>query len=208
MSPRPYRLGRRELFIEETRQRVVDAALSVFSEDGYATASLDDVARRAGVSRATVYYQFESKTGLLEAAIEAVAARSRRGRMQAVRESPQPRAALLDYISDRCQVWEDNRDFLRNVAGIAVLEPEVAALTRAYDVRQREGLTWIVKRLYDAGELAPEVTQKRAVDFFWALSSFRSYDHLRRYVQTPPRDTVNILRALAETLLAPATGAA
>lgn len=208
MSPRSYRLGRREVFIEETRQRVVEAALSVFSEDGYATASLDDVARRAGVSRATVYYQFESKTGLIEAAIDAIAARSRRGRLQSVRESPARRAPLLTYIAERCQVWEDNRAFLRNVAGIAVLEPEVAELVHAYDQRQRQGLTWIVKRLHDAGQLAPEVTHKRAVDFLWTLTSFRTYDHLRRYVQTPPRDTVNILHALAETLLAPATGAA
>lgn len=204
MSPRPYRLGRREATIEETRDRVIESARQIFSETAFAGVSLDDVADRAGVSRATVYYQFESKTGLLGAVLEVVRAQNRRGQLQKARESTDPRAALLQYLEDRADTWEQNRDFLRNVAGLAVLDPEIAELVRAYDERQREGLTWIVKRVFDAGQLAPDVTQRRAVDFLWTLTSFRSYDHLRRFVNTPRRDTVRILRSLAETLLAPA----
>lgn len=203
MSPRTYRLGRREATIEETRERVLTAAHDVFSETGFASVTLDDVAARAGVSRATVYYQFDSKTGLLEAVIESVAAKSREGRLQRARDADDPRDALLRYIGGKSQSWEANRDFFRNVAGIAVLDPEVAELAKQYEDRRREGLTWIVKRLHDAGFLAPEVTQKRAVDFFWTLTSFRSYDHLRRYVDTSGGDTIAILRMLAETLLAP-----
>jgi len=72
LSPRPYRLGRREASVEETREKVIAAAHEVFSEAGFYRANLDDVAKKAGVARATVYYQFKSKFGLLEATIDHV----------------------------------------------------------------------------------------------------------------------------------------
>ena len=46
---------------------MLTAARAVFSDTSCFRASLDDVAAKAGVARATVYYQFKSKFGLLEA---------------------------------------------------------------------------------------------------------------------------------------------
>src|SRR5918994_2321731 len=70
MRRRPSRLGVRADAVDETRQRVVAAARERLSESGYHGTSVDDVARRADVARATVYHQFGSKVGLLEAVIE------------------------------------------------------------------------------------------------------------------------------------------
>jgi len=49
---------------ERRRQAMLDAAKAVFVEQGYANATLDEVIRRAGGSRATLYKQFGSKEGL------------------------------------------------------------------------------------------------------------------------------------------------
>jgi AcrR family transcriptional regulator len=49
-----------------TRQRIVEAALECFAEHGYRTTSIDDIASRAEVSRATLYQYFESKDALPE----------------------------------------------------------------------------------------------------------------------------------------------
>ena len=46
---------------EEKRQVIVDAAFEVFSEVGFAQASMSEIAARAGVSKATLYSYFESK---------------------------------------------------------------------------------------------------------------------------------------------------
>lgn len=51
-------------------QELVEAALDVFLERGYAAARLEDVARRAGVSKGTVYLYFRDKAGLLAAVVE------------------------------------------------------------------------------------------------------------------------------------------
>ncbi|HZV53374.1 MAG TPA: TetR/AcrR family transcriptional regulator [Rhodocyclaceae bacterium] len=47
------------------------AALEVFAEHGFTATRLEEVARRAGVSKGTVYLYFESKEALFKAAVEA-----------------------------------------------------------------------------------------------------------------------------------------
>jgi AcrR family transcriptional regulator len=46
---------------EKRPAEIVDAALEVFAEKGFAAAKLDDIARRAGISKATLYLYFETK---------------------------------------------------------------------------------------------------------------------------------------------------
>lgn len=53
----------------DKRRVLLDGALAVFAEDGYARASIDTIARRAGVSTRTIYNQFEDKAALFEAVI-------------------------------------------------------------------------------------------------------------------------------------------
>jgi AcrR family transcriptional regulator len=55
---------RRRLTAEERRTGILDAALAVFSESGYHSASIDDIAREAGVSKALIYEHFASKQEL------------------------------------------------------------------------------------------------------------------------------------------------
>ena len=56
--------SRRRLTAEERRTGILDAALAVFSESGYHSASIDDIAREAGVSKALIYEHFASKQEL------------------------------------------------------------------------------------------------------------------------------------------------
>lgn len=57
-SPRP---RGRASNSSETRQLIVDAAARLFSERGYATASLSDIASAAGVTKGALYWHFKSK---------------------------------------------------------------------------------------------------------------------------------------------------
>ena len=49
--------------------QIVDAALEVFAERGLAAARLDDIARRAGVAKGTIYSYFPNKEALFQAVI-------------------------------------------------------------------------------------------------------------------------------------------
>jgi AcrR family transcriptional regulator len=55
---------RRRLTAEERRTGILDSALAVFSESGYHSSSIDDIAREAGVSKALIYEHFASKQEL------------------------------------------------------------------------------------------------------------------------------------------------
>lgn len=48
----------------DTRQRILDAAFAVFAEKGYHPATMDEIAERAGVSKAAVYLYHPSKQAL------------------------------------------------------------------------------------------------------------------------------------------------
>ena len=53
----------------QTRSAILDAALFVFAERGVHAAQLEEVARRAGVTRGALYHHFDGKTELLSAVL-------------------------------------------------------------------------------------------------------------------------------------------
>ena len=56
-----------------TKQRLIDAAVAVFTESGYDRAGVQEIARRAGLTTGAIYGRFRGKAELLQAAIEACA---------------------------------------------------------------------------------------------------------------------------------------
>lgn len=59
---------------ETKRKQILDSAIDLFTEQGYAAASMDLIAKNADVSKQTVYSHFGSKDDLFFAAIEQVCA--------------------------------------------------------------------------------------------------------------------------------------
>jgi TetR/AcrR family transcriptional regulator len=57
---------------DQTRARILDAAIREFSENGLAGARTEQIAEVAGVNKALLYYYFSSKEALYTAALEAV----------------------------------------------------------------------------------------------------------------------------------------
>jgi len=48
----------------KTRNKIVDAAVKLFSTNGYYKTKMDDIAKEAGVAKGTLYYNFSSKSDL------------------------------------------------------------------------------------------------------------------------------------------------
>jgi AcrR family transcriptional regulator len=66
------KIARRARTLDERQAKeraILDAALAIFVEQGFASARLDDVAERAGVAKGTLYLYFESKQALFEALV-------------------------------------------------------------------------------------------------------------------------------------------
>jgi TetR/AcrR family transcriptional regulator len=58
---------------DQTRARILDAAVSEFSENGLSGARTEQIAEAAGVNKALLYYYFKGKDALYAAALETVA---------------------------------------------------------------------------------------------------------------------------------------
>ncbi len=59
--------------MSDTRQDILDAALVLFSEQGYDKTSLREIAEQVGVTKAALYYHFRSKQDILLALFEPIA---------------------------------------------------------------------------------------------------------------------------------------
>jgi AcrR family transcriptional regulator len=162
-----------------TRTRILDAARALLESEARPDIGLEQIARRAGVSRQAIYLHFGSRGALLLALAEHVdETEGLAGLTARVREAGSGREAL-----DRL-VWLN-----------AEYEPRIRAVAHAHDVARRADpdleAAWqdrmrarralyaeVVERLKDEGELAEGLTATQAVDLIWALLSSRVHEDL------------------------------
>jgi AcrR family transcriptional regulator len=204
MSPRPYHGEQRRAGAERTRARILAATRELLEADGgFAGFSVDAVARRADVARMTVYYQFGSKVGLLEALSDDLA---RRGGMEHLAEAfhlPDPAAALMTFIAVFGRFWSADRLVTRRLRALAALDGEFAQVINARDERRREGLRVIVRRLRAGREVAaPEAGEEETalVAILHMLTSFESFDTLAGPDRRPD-EVIPVIQRLARTAL-------
>jgi len=83
---------------DDRPREILDAALDLFSEKGFAATRLDDVASRAGLSKAAIYLYFKDKTSLLKAVVESVASPNLASAGDLVAAHKGPIAPLLQQL--------------------------------------------------------------------------------------------------------------
>src|SRR5262245_6848900 len=179
MSPRPYRLGQRQAATDLTRARIVEAARSLLLADGPFTGfSIEDVARQAGVARMTVYYQFGSKSGLLEALFDSLAARGGMSGLAGAFQRADAREGLDELIAVFCGFWASDRLLTRRLYGLAALDPELDATLRTRASRRPQGLRVMLARMAaQHGRPRPEKLEE-TVAALDVLTSFETFDRL------------------------------
>ena len=213
MSPRPYRLGQRQAAVDQTRRKVLAAARELLAEPaGYALFTVDAIATRADVARATVYYRFGSKAGLLEALFDALAADGGMARLAEAFTEPDPDEALRRFVACFAAFWSSDRLVLRRVRALAALDPDVGPLIAARDERRREGARVLLTRRAPGTTNLAAADLETLVDLVHTLTSFETFDTLAGPDRDPrelaPLITDLILRATAAaTTTATATAA-
>lgn len=95
----------------DTRTKILEAALDLFRERGFAEATMREIASRAGVASGLAYYYFDSKDAIVLAfyhrAQEALAAQ-----MEAAQQGRTLKERLQGMIEARFKYFEPNRRFL------------------------------------------------------------------------------------------------
>ena len=133
-KPDPPRWRRRAALRPE---EILDAALAEFTENGFDAARMEDIARRAGISKAGIYLYFPSKTALLEALIEAkVAPLARQAENIAAAGATDPLGALNLLARAAAHRLADANNFAvpRLVIGLSGRFPDIADYYRTHVV--------------------------------------------------------------------------
>ena len=170
---KPYRSDLRDAAADVTRARIVKAARRLLTGGTDLPAfSLDAVAREAGVTRLTVYNQFESKRGLVEAVFDDIAERGGLFELRSVLADTDAMSSLRGIVAVFCRFWASHDRALAKLAGMTKLDRDIAVSLKQRTERRRGVLTVSVKRLPGVRE-ADDL-----VDILFALTSFETFEAL------------------------------
>jgi AcrR family transcriptional regulator len=202
MSPRSYTLGKRQAAVDQTRSRIIEAAHGLLAtEDGPNNFTIDAVAHHADVSRMTVYYQFGSKQGLLEALFDEMRVRARGERLDGLLEQPDPKVALTEFIAAIARFFADSdRLAFRHLRAMAALDPDFAHVVRAREERGRKAYRDLVTRsggLYGRPALEE---RDQVVDALMTLVRFETFDAMAGNARGF-EDVVPLMQRLALVML-------
>src|SRR5580693_1762072 len=111
---------------EFTRGRLIEAAIEVFAEKGYARTTVDDIAERAGSTRATFYLHFKAKSDVLTELISRGEQHFHRiyQDLSPIAQRPTLTGVRL-WLSMAMTEWKAVADLSRPVLEASSIEPEV-----------------------------------------------------------------------------------
>jgi AcrR family transcriptional regulator len=167
----PVRRGRGRPRDPSTDHRITTAAAELLLERGFDKTTVDEVAARAGVGKATVYRRWPSKDDLAVSAME---------RLYDA-EFPEP-----DTGSIRTDLAESYRSvvafvnspegeaFLRMSIAESVRDERIAALYRASTIRREEQSRKTFQRAIDRGEVRPDIDVDSAVQWLGGVITVRA----------------------------------
>lgn len=138
IHPEPVRRPRRE----DVRRRLLDAAAATFLENGYDDSKLDDIARRAGLSKGAVYSNFASKQEIFGAMLAERIGRA--GAIVSAAGQPGSRASIAiadDLVADAAWV-----QLVLEFASRAGRDPAVRDIFAPFLRTQRETVTQAVEQ--------------------------------------------------------------
>jgi len=95
---------------DKTSERIMAAARTVFAQKGYNGARIDEIAARANVNKATIYYQIGDKDTLYTGALHQVIGHVARGIADAVSMKTHPEEKMKAYITFIAGAVEANPD--------------------------------------------------------------------------------------------------
>ena len=176
VSPRPYKSPRRESAATRTREGIVRTAVGMLGgADGIGGFSLEAVARKAGVTRLTVYNHFGSRRALLEAVFDERAARGGLHRIADAMSGPDPETSLKKIVVIFCDFWSFDPGTMGYLHAAAASDPEFNESVGERNERRRHLLSVLVRRL---AEGRPPKAHDELVDVLFALTSFSFFSQL------------------------------
>ena len=176
------RLNRRQAAKVRTRQKVLDAARTLFAERGYDAATIRDIAKGAGMSTGAVFANFQDKAELFEA----VFSEEMEGLLADIRTAAAAEGRVLDRLSNGLTAGYhrslDHLPLMQAMVARSWFQPEDADLrSRAFVRPLVEAVAELLQAGVREGELRQDVDLPLLARLIWDvfISNFRfaAYDN-------------------------------
>jgi AcrR family transcriptional regulator len=161
-----------------TRRRILDAAETLFTRDGYATTTIAAIADQADVAVQTVYAVFGAKRAVLS---ELLATRvvgdddatplKDRDDWRAMEAETEPRRQLELLAAIATRIGERMGGLYDILAAAAGSDPEIAGMYRHQQQSRYNDQRRVARSLARRGALRPGLSQTRATDIMWAIAN-------------------------------------
>lgn len=166
----PMRRGRGRPRDPKTDQRIIEAATQLMLERGFDKSTVDEVASRAGVGKATVYRRWSSKEDLAVSAMEALFNS----------EFPEPDTGSL--VGDLMESFggllafansPQGADFMRMALAESIRDPRIADLYRESIERREEATRRRFEKAIANGEMRPDANIDAAIHWLGGMLTVR-----------------------------------
>jgi AcrR family transcriptional regulator len=195
-----YRARGRQQRSGETRERIKAAVRALLAEGAFHESTVEQVADRAGIARATLYQHFRSRLELVDAICETFDANPA---LVAVRQSvalADPDAALADTLANTIAFWSSEDAVLGQLYGVVAIDPAARDLVDRQRADRRGEMQRLLGHLRESGRLRDGVDDPYALALLMVLSSYETYRELREAGGSDRQVTATV-QALARTQL-------
>jgi AcrR family transcriptional regulator len=129
-----------DLLDDDKARQILDGARRVFLAEGFDGASMNDIARAAGVSKGTIYFHFDSKEALFEALIRAERQQQAEQCCDFDEDSPDI-AAVLTELGRTLLTMMMNPELIAQVRTVIAVAAKFPRIGRAfYETGPKHGL--------------------------------------------------------------------
>jgi AcrR family transcriptional regulator len=177
--------------IERSRRVIQEATIAEMAEVGYGAMTIEKIAKRAGVSKATLYRQWNGKLDLVESSLEMI-----KGDMQIDAAAP-PRVRIEQVLTWLATYLADTDDpasaCVPSLVSAAQYDPAVREFHHRFSRSRRRMLAELVAEGMTDGDfssnLDPELTAELLVGPLF-------YRRLMSDTPFPPEDVPQVMRAV------------
>ena len=182
----------------ETRRRILGAVRDLLAERRFHECTVEEVAERAGVSRATLYQHFRSRLDLVDAICDTMAINPDLLALREIVEASDPDAALAATVAHSMAFWAAEDAVISQLYGVVAIDPAAADFVARQRADRRSELARLAKNLRRSGR--SPMTEKRALSVLMVLTSYETFRELRE-AGLSEREIVKQLKDDARTLL-------
>jgi AcrR family transcriptional regulator len=166
---------------EETRTRILEAALAVFRERGFERATMREIATAAGVAVGAAYYYFESKDAIVMAFYERSQGEMRPQIEALLERSKTLESRLRAVISTKFECFGPNRKLLGALSAHSDPEHPLSPFSKETSEIREQDIGFFARAVADSGVKLPPSIEPYLPRLLWmyqmGLILFWVYDH-------------------------------